>query len=585
MSLQAMKISPALPTICCFLVAQAVLSEPKSVPPQDEWSRLVATAERQQKMKNLAAAEDAWRQALALAQASHDHSKLRHSLRDLADVLAAENKTSEALAFYRQELAITEEILGTSHQSLDPIITKILALGVSTTPPTEQATLLAKLVELRKAASDRARPELVIAEKALIAVLLRSQQFSQAKDRLLELQGLQKQGLSYAVALKFFCLIHLEFVCRQLGKAAEADMYARQILPIIKKYTEPGAHRLAKSALADQFIATDMANNVEQAAGLYRQYGAHAREAQLLPHAIALRKSAASPLYGNLADDYLYLAYAYIYSGHPESAKAALQSALSYQDKATPPNPTTMASILISLAGRYTADGEQKKADAIYQRLLKMPDLPPDMELAAFENMASAAFKAGEFAKARELLKKALALAAKHKKQMDTAAVLRMLAATYRRTGDCQTAQDYVHRAGLIYDQLKVKDKSLFNLLLEQGKIEVCRHEYNQARLHLGKALALGKTLKLSAVELYGVLRELADATAMPNSKEVIALREEAFALCLRPGATSEWPPVTQADALAALKALTSAYESAGQFDLVSIANQKYQQFAARQKH
>jgi tetratricopeptide (TPR) repeat protein len=181
----------------------------------------------------------------------------------------------------------------------------------------------------------------------------------------------------------------------------------------------------------------------------------------LLEKALAIREKALGSEHEDVADSLNNLAGLFHGQGQYEKAEPLYQHALSIREKALGLEHEDVANSLNNLAGLYHGQGRYAEAEPLYQRALAIWEKslgPDDTDVATCLNNLGASYRAqGQYAKAEPLCQRGLAIRerALGPDHPDVANSLSSLAELYRSQKHYQNAQPLYQRA------LAIREKKL----------------------------------------------------------------------------------------------------------------------------
>jgi tetratricopeptide (TPR) repeat protein len=205
----------------------------------------------------------------------------------------------------------------------------------------------------------------------------------------------------------------------------------------------------------------DLAQSLNNLAGLYATQGRYIKAEPLYQRALAIREKALGPEDRDVAWSLNDLGVLYYSQDQYGKAEPLLQRALAIWETALGPDHRDVATCLSNLAGLYAIQGQYTKAEPLYQRALAIREkalAPEDPDVAwSLNGLAGLHRVQGQYAKAEALYKGALAIWEKvlGPEHPDVAWSLNNLAGIFAIQGQYTKAAPLYERA------LAIREKSL----------------------------------------------------------------------------------------------------------------------------
>jgi CHAT domain-containing protein/tetratricopeptide (TPR) repeat protein len=309
-----------------------------------------------------------------------------------------------------------------------------------------------------------------------------------ASERQKALEYLNRGLLSARAAkrsdLEGFILSLIGDLYKSLGKYQLAISYQVQALPLIHAANKPGVEATVLDSLGE--ISDDLGEK-QRAIGYFEQALELSTAAQDDEMRRILLKEIAS-CYDDLGDK---------------------QIALNYLERALPleivgENRASKVTTLVSIANLHNDLGERQKALGFIERALAITrTLNGTSKSVAINAVASSYDIIGEKRRALELYQQALELAQKAQVLFLQGGPLNNIARIYEQLGDKQKALDYYQQSLTVWRTLgnTLSDSPVeMAVLASIAGIESERNELSKALAHLGEALEIAESVRVSIV-------------------------------------------------------------------------------------
>ncbi|BAY16258.1 hypothetical protein NIES21_20830 [Anabaenopsis circularis NIES-21] len=222
-----------------------------------------------------------------------------------------------------------------------------------------------------------------------------------------------------------------------------------------KKEQELGIEYLSKAVKLQKQLGLekDLANSLNNLAGLYHSQGKYSKAEPLYQEALALRRKLLGEENPNVANSLNNLANLYDSQGKYNEAESLYQEALTLTRRLLGEGNPDVANSLNNLAGLYRSQGKYSEAEPLYQEALALRrkllgEENPDVAH-SLNNLANLYYSQGKYSEAEPLYQETLALRRRllGKEHPDVAHSLNNLAGLYYSQGKYSEAEPLLIQA------------------------------------------------------------------------------------------------------------------------------------------
>jgi tetratricopeptide (TPR) repeat protein len=386
-----------------------------------------------------AAAESALRKVLMV------HRDDPIVLNNLAVVLAAEARYSEAELLYNRALAIDEKASGPEDSGLATDLNNLALLYDHQGKYSEAEPLYQRALAIDEKALGPENLAVAIRLNNLALLYVHQGKYKDAEPLYQRALAIDEKALGPENPSVAIDLSNLALVYKHQGNYKDAEPLYKRALAIDEKALGPEQPR----------VAADL-NNL---AALSVEEGKYSEAEPLFQRALAIHEKILGPEHPDIAAELNNLAMLYKRQGKYSEAVPLYQRALAIDEKALGPQHPRVAIDLNNLALLYKVEGKYGEAEPLYQRALAIDERalgPEQPSLAStLNNLASLYYRIGKYSEAVPLYLRALAIDEKTlgPEHQSVAQIAANLATTLRKLGRDREAKAYETQAARIREK------------------------------------------------------------------------------------------------------------------------------------
>src|SRR5216684_2004113 len=307
-------------------------------------------------------AEPLFKRSLAIAEeeVGPDHREVVIVLNNLATLFEDHGRYSEAEPLYERALAIDEKALGPSHRNVATELNNLAWFYTLQGKYSEAEPLFKRALAIDEKILGQEHPNLATELNNLAGLYFNLGKYSEAEPLLQRALAIDEKTLGPNHPDVATILSDLAWLYDCQGKYSEAELLFKRALEVQEK-------ELGKNHPA-------FANSLNGLAWLYEDQGNYNKAEPLFKRALAIREKALGTDHPAVADSLNGLARVYDDQGKYNMAEPLYKRALAIREKALGPDHPDVATTLNGLATVYYHLGQYGEAEPLHERALAIDE-------------------------------------------------------------------------------------------------------------------------------------------------------------------------------------------------------------------
>jgi tetratricopeptide (TPR) repeat protein len=342
-----------------------------------------------------AGSEPLLRCALAIAETSlgPDHPNVARSLDNLAMLLAATNRHSEAETLHRRALAINEMSFGRDHPEIATGLNNLAMLLAATNRHSEGESLYRRALAISEASLGSDHPNVAKGLNNLAGLLVDTNRHSEAEALCRRALAIKETSFGPDHPEIATGLNNLAMLLAATNRHSEAEPLYRRALAINEASLGPNH--------------PDVARDLNNLAELFRVTNRHSEAEPLYRRALVIRESSLGPNHPDVATNLNNLALLLVATNRHTEAEPLYRRALAIDEASFGPDHPKVAAEMNNLALLLEDTGRHSEAEPLYRRSLAIweasfgPDHPDVAK--ALNNLAELLRRTNHYSEARPL--------------------------------------------------------------------------------------------------------------------------------------------------------------------------------------